>query len=158
MPSQLLTPELESLKGREEFFQGKERIEVSSVRRYMQAIKAPDIPSAEEDISWENIHIPFTYLFDVSINIFEKTGPDGRSLGRFTIPGLHAIRGGNEYTLNRSPQIGDLVSLKRKIIDVYEKKGKSGPILFVEFEYTYSNQDGITLGVAHETMLYVKRG
>ena len=35
---------------------------------------------------------------------------------------------------------GDIISSKKKILDIYEKKGKSGELIFIITETTYTNQ------------------
>ena len=101
--------------------------------------------------------IKFGQNFDVSHNIFAEIGEDGRDLTRVTVPGMNAVRGGNEYEFYEPVKSGDVVNRRRKVIDIYEKEGKkAGKILFITYETTYMNQKGTVLGVCRETMMFLK--
>ena len=100
---------------------------------------------------------PPTYIFDVSHDIFAEIGEEGRDLTRVTVPGMNAVRGGNEYEFCEPVKPGDVVNRWRKVIDIYEKEGKkAGKILFITYETTYVNQSGTVLGKCRETMMFLK--
>lgn len=50
---------------------------------------------------------------------------------------------------------GDTITVRKHLEDMYEKKGKSGPLVFVEMEFTFINQRGET--VARETFTRIYR-
>lgn len=157
----LITPEIRDMLGREEYFPGKERIDRTSIRRYAQAISDLNPLYLDEEYAQKSeyggIIPPPTYIFDVSHDIFTDTGEDGRDLSRITIPGMTPVRGGNEYQFFAPARVGDVVNVKRKILDIYEKEGKkAGKILFIIYEMTYTNQEGTLLATNRETMLFLK--
>jgi acyl dehydratase len=157
----LITPEIREMLGREEYFPGKEMVDISSIRRYAQAIFDPSClylgEGEAQESEYGDVIAPPTFLLDVSQNIFSEIGPDGRDLSRISIPGLNAIRGGNEYIFLEPVKPGDLINRRRKIIDVYEKTGKkAGNILFIVSETIFTNQEGKTLAKCRETMMFLK--
>ena len=36
---------------------------------------------------------------------------------------------------------GDVITVTKRLADMYEKEGRSGPLVFVEMEYEFTNQD-----------------
>ena len=157
----LITPEIKAILGKEEYFPGKEVVDRSSIRRYAQSISDLNPLYLDDEFARQSkyggIVAPPTYIFDVSHDIFAEIGEDGRDLTRVTVPGMNAVRGGNEYEFYEPVKPGDVVNRRRKVIDIYEKEGKkAGRILFITYETTYMNQKGAVLGICRETMMFLK--
>ena len=157
----LITPEIKAILGKEEYFPGKEVVDRSSIRRYAQSISDLNPLYLDDEFARQSkyggIVAPPTYIFDVSHDIFAEIGEDGRDLTRVTVPGMNAVRGGNEYEFYEPVKPGDVVNRRRKVIDIYEKEGKkAGKILFITYETTYVNQKGTVLGICRETMMFLK--
>ena len=157
----LITPEIKAMLGKEEYFPGKEVVDRSSIRRYAQAISDLNPLYLDDEFARQSkyggIVAPPTYIFDVSHDIFAEIGEDGRDLTRVTVPGMNAVRGGNEYEFFEPVKLGDVVNRRRKVVDVYEKEGKkAAKILFITYETTYVNQNGTVLGKCRETMMFLK--
>ena len=157
----LLTPEIKAMMGQEQVIAGKDPVDRSSIRRYAQSIFDSNPIYFDEEYAKKSkfgcIIAPPTFIFDVSHDIYADIGKDGRDLSRITIKGLKAIRGGNEYQFIQPAKVGDTISAKRKIIDVFEKEGKSvGKILFIVYDTTFTNQNDEILGISSETMMFVE--
>lgn len=157
----LITPEIRAMLGQEVYFPGREVVDISSIRRYAQAISDLNPLYLDEEYAkkseYGGIIAPPTFIFDVSHDIFTDVGEDGRDLSRVTIPGMNAVRGGNEYQFFEPARPGDIVNKRRKTIDIYEKKSKrAGKILFIVYDTTYTNQNGKVLGICRETMMFLK--
>lgn len=71
--------------------------------------------------------------------------PDGMpSEGRYPIPPTPLPRlmdGGNEIEFFVPVRVGDRLTARSKITDIYQKEGRSGPLIFVVRETTYTNQN-----------------
>ena len=110
----LITSEIEEMKGRSEFFVGKELVKRSAIRRYDQAISDLNPLYLDEEYAkkseYGGIIAPPTFIFDVSHDIFTEIGEDGRDLSRVTIQGMNALRGGNEYRFLEPARPGDIVN------------------------------------------------
>lgn len=157
----LITPEIKAMLGKEEYFPGTEVVDRSTIRRYAQAISDFNPLYLDDEFARQSkyggIVAPPTYIFDVSHDTFAEIGEDGRDLTRVTVPGMNAVRGGNEYEFYEPAKPGDVVNRRRKVIDIYEKEGKkAGKILFITYETTYVNQKGTVLGICRETMMFLK--
>jgi len=63
------------------------------------------------------------------------------------------IRGGEEYEFYKPVRVGDRVSVKYKITDISEKLGRSGELIFITTEHTYTNQNGDLLATHRVTMI-----
>lgn len=153
----LLSPDVLDMIGQETALPGRDFIDNSSIRRYARAV-LDDSPHYLGPCGADDALVaPPTFIFDVCHDIDAATGEDGRALNRLTFPGLKAVRGGNEYWFGEAAVSGDRVDATRKIVDIYEKVGKSvGRILFVIYDTTFANQVGTKLGIARETMLFVQ--
>jgi hydroxyacyl-ACP dehydratase HTD2-like protein with hotdog domain len=72
--------------------------------------------------------------------------PDGLPYeGKFPIPPTPLPRlmdGGTEIEFFAPIRAGDTITGRCKITNIYQKEGRSGPLIFVEREYTYTNQNG----------------
>ena len=71
--------------------------------------------------------------------------PDGGAEGRFPIPPValdRAVDGGTEVEFFAPIRPGDTLTVKTKITDIYQKEGRSGPLVFVVRETVYTNQKG----------------
>jgi acyl dehydratase len=157
----LITPEIRAMLGQELYLAGKEVIDRTAIRRYAQAISDLNPLYIDEKFAkkskYGGLIAPPTFIFDVSQDIFAEVGEDGRDLSGVTIQGLNAVRGGNEYQFFEPTRPGDIINRRRKITDIYEKKGKKvGKILFIDYETTFTNQKDKLLGVCRETMMFVK--
>jgi hydroxyacyl-ACP dehydratase HTD2-like protein with hotdog domain len=49
---------------------------------------------------------------------------------------------------------GDMITVEKRLADMYEKEGRSGPLVFVEMEFTFSNQRGETVAKENFTRIY----
>ena len=65
--------------------------------------------------------------------------------GKFPIPPTPLPRlmdGGTEIEFFVPIRVGDVLTGRSKIVDIYQKEGRSGPLIFVVRETTYTNQKG----------------
>jgi 3-methylfumaryl-CoA hydratase len=49
---------------------------------------------------------------------------------------------------------GDVITVQKKLARMYEKEGKSGPLVFVEMEFTFTNQRGDMVARESFTRIY----
>jgi len=67
-----------------------------------------------------------------------KPAPMPRSRRSFTTN----LNGGSEYEFLKPIQAGDVITATSKVVDIFERKGRLGPMLFTVRETTYKNQKG----------------
>ena len=72
--------------------------------------------------------------------------PDGLPYeGKFPIPPTPLPRlmdGGTEIEFFEPIRVGDVLTGRSKIVDIYQKEGRSGALIFVVRETTFTNQRG----------------
>ena len=75
-------------------------------------------------------------------------GIGGTGTGRLpTIPNLppRTLNGGVEAEFLALARHGDRITAQSKYVDIYEREGRSGKMVFIVTETTYTNQDGQVL-------------
>jgi acyl dehydratase len=69
------------------------------------------------------------------------------------IPG-QAIRAGNDYVFHRPLRPDDVITARWRVHDIYERRGRTGHLLFLVIDITYTNQQGTLLAENRETIVY----
>lgn len=64
------------------------------------------------------------------------------------------LHGSQEYEIKRLPKLGEKISYKTKIKDIYEKEGKKGKMLFVVYESEYHSGEEI-IGVGRSILIFM---
>jgi acyl dehydratase len=67
------------------------------------------------------------------------------------IKATRSMAGGNEIEFFKPIRVGDRITRVSKIADIYEKEGRSGPLVFTVYEQRYANQDGDLVAVERMT-------
>jgi len=63
------------------------------------------------------------------------------------------INGGTEIEYFRPIEAGDTITTVPKLADVQEKKGKTGSLIFLVIEVTYTNQRGERVAILRNTFI-----
>lgn len=71
------------------------------------------------------------------------------------IPAQRTVGGASSYEIFQRVKVGDQITAKSMLKDVFTKQGKSGKLYFVVVETEFSDQE--TKLVAKETATYIKR-
>lgn len=66
----------------------------------------------------------------------------GMGLPPVAIPLPRLLNGGNEVEVYQLARPGERIRAKSKILDIFQKEGKSGPLVFLMVETTYCNEKG----------------
>jgi acyl dehydratase len=115
-------------------------VERGKIREFAQAIKDDDPLYLDEDQALREaggILAPITFLQTVS------HWDDGRGRPRVPMDLKRVLHGEQEYEFLEPIRAGDTLTVKSRIVDVYEKPGKRGGTMsFVVTETTYTNQHG----------------
>jgi N-terminal half of MaoC dehydratase len=101
-------------------------VEAGHVRRFVDAIGDPNPRWKKE--------APPTFLVALA--------PVSLHLNDAEDYGKGWLNGGNQFEYFAPVMIGDQITAKGRIVDVYDKPGSSGDLLFIIFESDYSNQHG----------------
>lgn len=73
---------------------------------------------------------------------------------RFGLPVGTEIRGGNDYEFFQPVRPDDVLTAHWKVKDIQEKKGRTGRLLFLIYDITYTNQRGELLAINHEWLIF----
>ena len=101
-------------------------VEAGHVRRFVEAIGDPNP-------RWKN-EAPPTFL--VALTPVSLHMDDAEEFGKGW------LNGGNKFEYFAPVRVGDQITSRQHVSDVYDKPGASGPLLFIVFETDYTNQRG----------------
>jgi hypothetical protein len=101
-------------------------VEAGHLKRFAEAIGDPNPRWAKE--------APPTF--------FVALAPGSMHLAEAEEYGKGWLNGGNRFEYFAPVKVGDTITAKGRVADVYEKEGSSGNLLFIIFETDYVNQDG----------------
>ncbi len=72
------------------------------------------------------------------------------------IEGLRLMGGGHELTFGQPVRPGDVVTARRKLVELYQREAKFGLLTFAISEIVYTNQRGEHLVTCRETIIAAK--
>jgi acyl dehydratase len=72
------------------------------------------------------------------------------------IEGLRLMGGGHELTIGQPVRPGDIVTARRKLVDLYQREAKFGLLTFAISDIVYTNQRGEHLVTCRETVIAAK--
>ena len=137
----------------------------AAIRRFAQAI-GDDSPLYYDEAyaaktQWGGIVAPPTFFFTLGYyddSPSTKLREDGRPIGTkldVPLPVSRTVGGASSFDLGEPIRPGDVITVRKKVADVYSKEGKSGLLYFTILETTYVNQKGEM--VARERASFIER-
>ena len=108
----------------------------------------PDLPAPP--------YFPYT-VRNQATHLVDREGlaPDGSARGDVPpLPTTRAMAGETEIELGSQIHAGDTIRLEKRIIDLFEKEGRSGALVFVKTEFTFRNQDDAVVFSERFTRIY----
>ncbi|HEU5113408.1 MAG TPA: MaoC family dehydratase N-terminal domain-containing protein [Acidimicrobiia bacterium] len=70
------------------------------------------------------------------------------------LPTRRAMAGETSVALGERVVAGDVITVEKRLARMYEKEGRSGPLVFVEMEFTFTNQRGELVAKENFTRIY----
>ncbi|MFC1929696.1 MaoC family dehydratase N-terminal domain-containing protein [Chloroflexota bacterium] len=156
-----ITLEIRDLVGKEEVFSSPEELGRASIHRFAVAVADPNplYYDAEfaENTRYGGIIAPPTMIFEMNHNIGDEILEDGGYASRIMLPSplTRFVRGDNEYDIVQPARPDDKITMKREIVEIYEKEGKAGTLVFVIIEMKFFNQKEELLGINRETLIFM---
>lgn len=175
-PATLVTAEVRAWIGRTAGpFQAPEAVEGGAIRRFAQAALDDD------PLFWDHGYAAQTrfggivapplfplYLFRTPAGspdpLDRSSAPDfdgtaDNFLVRFGLPPLpiplvRFLNGGNRTRFHGNARIGDRIMARSRYLDVYEKRGARGPMVFGIVEATFTNQRDEVLLTCQQTLIW----
>ena len=100
----------------------------------------------------------FTYVVRMHASALvpvDQLKPDGSpSADVPPLPTRRAMAGETSVVLGVPVLAGDTVTVSKRLAEMYEKEGRSGPLVFVEMEFTFTNQRGELVATESFTRIY----
>jgi 3-methylfumaryl-CoA hydratase len=100
----------------------------------------------------------FTYVVRMHASALvppDQLEPDGSpSADVPPLPTRRAMAGETTVELGERVVAGDVITVHKRLARMYEKEGKSGPLVFVEMEFTFTNQRGDLVARENFTRIY----
>lgn len=126
------------------------------IRRYALAIEDPNPLYHDENYAkkskYHGVIAPLGYVVwsaqSYKKNVFpSETREDGIPKEAVLmimppVPLQRAVRAGDEFEFFQRIHEGDVITCKMRLAEVYQKEGKTGPMVFSTTESTYTNQKG----------------
>lgn len=122
-------------------------VERGAVRKFAEAIGDPNPLFLDEAVAresrWGGCIAPPTFprVFDFGI------------VQGLELPRAGLIHGEQTYEYARPLRVGETLSCHTLVKDVYEKKGKAGPLVFLVFQRVGTDAEGETVFTADEVVV-----
>lgn len=100
----------------------------------------------------------FTYVVRMHASALvspDELEPDGSPSS--DVPPLttrRAMAGETSVVFGDPVVAGDVITVEKRLANMYEKEGRSGPLVFVEMEFTFTNQRGELVARENFTRIY----
>jgi acyl dehydratase len=169
-----ITAEVEALIGQEsEWEEACDPVERGQIRRHAQATMDPD------PLYWDNDYAASTRFGGVSapplfpLHVLRVRADAADPLARaaddpdfdgsvrgvmkglqpMPIPLTRVLNGGNDVEIYQLAKPGEKIRVKSKYSKIYQREGRSGPLVFLITETLYTNEKGETLIKAIQTRI-----
>jgi hypothetical protein len=103
-------------------------VDAERVRAWVEAIEDPDPLWREQ--------VPPTFLVSV------RSAAWSELLGEIDASGRQWLNGGDRFDYARPLRVGERITMTARVVDCYEKPGRSGDLLFVVTEASFSDEQG----------------
>ena len=81
---------------------------------------------------------------------------DNRPELTFDLPLTNRFDGGGKWEYFEDVRSGDVVTVDTAITEIYEKEGRSGPMVFVVYETIWTNQNEIVVAKASHSIIFTR--
>lgn len=143
--------------GVEHIFTAPEEVGRGIIRMFSLAIDDPNPlylnPAEAEKSVYGGLVAPPTLICETFQYYTGSVDDEGSYADRVRLPLGQEIRASNDYVFHRMVRHDDIVTARWKISDIYEREGRTGHLLFLLIDISYTNQRGELLAENKETMV-----
>ena len=139
-------------------------VDARDIAKYARAIGADDPVHVDKRAAvaagYRDVVAPalFPYVIRVqAYNLVDRDGlePDGSPSDDVPpLPTRRAMAGETTIELGAPIVAGDVITVDKRIVGMYEKAGRSGPLVFVDMEFAFTNQHGEKVARERFTRIY----
>ena len=155
---EVLVAQLQQLVGTEMTVTAQEAVGRAFIRQFALAIEDDNPLYHDEEYArgtrYGGIVAPLTYVCETWQYLVGDLDETGGPAHRIRLPVGTEIRGGNEYEFFQPFRPDDILTARWKVVDVYQKQGRTGSLIFLVYDITYTNQRGERLAVNREWLVY----
>ena len=146
----LITPDAAKMVGKETPWGAPFCVEFGIARKFARAIQSTEAAYANQELTPESVRGKVT----VPHSILLCNMPSG-SEQDFDIPlrTTRRVRGKDEIEVFQPIYIGDAIRAKTKILDITEKEGRSGKMVFILTETEYMKQQKVIVMKSRTTVV-----
>ena len=136
----------------------------NDVRRFARAVGADDPVHLDVEAAraagYRDLLAPTYFPYVVRMHASNLTGRDGLDpdgSASQDVPPLdtkRAMAGETEIEMGVPVLAGDTITMHKQIVDLYEKVGRSGPMVFVKTQFTFRNQHSEMVMTERFTRIY----
>ncbi len=168
-----ITPEIRALIGARAEMEAWDEVERGAIRRFVQAVMDPDPVYWDEEYARTTRYggVVAPPMYPMYGFRFPPNTPDpldearhnphchgGSFMPRFGLPEppvplQRVLNGGNDVEFLALDRPGDRLRAHSMIEDIYQKNGRSGPMVFIRMKIVISNQHGQVLLVNRQTSI-----
>lgn len=151
--SSLITDDVKQKLGKEIIEPVTLEIEKGAIRKFCQAIGDPNPLWQDETYAKKSrfggIVAPPVFIAQL---LFwgEKIQ---QKMAEIKSPAKRILAGGSDFEYYQVVRPGDLITATAKLADAYERETKTGKMLFLNFEVTYTNQKGEAVAIERSTTI-----
>ena len=149
---------LEASVGREQTFTDSQEMGRAAFRMYAEAIQDANPLYTDHELAQnlglKDVMAPPTLICDTFRIFGDDVDEAGHPLALEQQFAGTPLRAGNEYEFFQPVHPNDVVTLRRKVMKVWEKRGRSGTLVFQRVEVAYHNQRNELLAVNNEVLCY----
>jgi acyl dehydratase len=139
-------------------------VDRTSIARYAHAIGEDDPIHFDSEVAkaagFDDVVAPPFFPYVIRMHAAHlvpraELEPDGSFAGDVPpVESTRAMAGETSIELGAPVVAGDEIVLHKRIADMYEKVGRSGPMVFVTMEFTFTNQRDELVAREHFTRIY----
>ena len=153
-----LLQSLQDSVGQEQAFTDSQEMGRSAFRMYAEAVQDANPLYTNHELAQrlglKDVMAPPTLICDTFHFFGDDVDEAGQPLALEQKFAGAPLRAGNEYEFFQPVHPSDIVTLRRKVVKVWEKKGRSGTLVFQQVKVTYHNQRNELLAVNNEVLCY----
>jgi acyl dehydratase len=117
-------------------------------------------PAAAAAAGFQDVVAPSLFPYVIRMQAYnlvdrDHLEPDGSASA--DVPPLSARRamaGETVVELGEPIVAGDVITVEKRVVDLYEKEGRTGPLVFVQMEFIFHNQDQRMVARERFTRIY----
>ena len=140
------------------------RVDARDIAKYARAIGADDPVHYDREAAvaagYPDVVAPSMFVYVIRMQAYnlvsrDRLAPDGSATD--DVPPVETKRAmAGEISLEVAEPIvaGDVITVTKRLVDMYEKQGRSGPLVFVDMEFTFTNDRGQQVAQERFTRIY----